>query len=399
MSSNKRKNGKRDNQGSQSKKPKVILPLHLDEDSEVDLSFAQSKTGTRQAGNKKKTSTVATAPLADDFGEGDDDDDFADSLKESDQDEGHESETGNAADRTVQRKRRLAPAQYNRKRKAASPISSSESESSDDDIQDLAAKHLGKLTGALPDYDAFAYGESITTPIDAQIPSKIKRKIWENKYVDLAVLLPNTSYTNLKANRRFSLEIGQNSKISLVPNTYTKKITLIEQWTTAFLRFAAIYGIKFPKEMSKLMKYTEIVRDLANRRPGLSWLMYDIQFRCLRQSQHISWDQLHTEFWVMAATTSTFRSQRRQQPFQDGQSNNQPRPQFLRNTCWTYNRFGRCNNAGCHYEHKCGFCRGGHCAKSCQRGGPSRNGPDSQPQSSQTQTQKTNKPDARSRPQ
>ena len=125
--------------------------------AEVDLSFAQSKTGTMQAGNKNKTSLVATAPLADDLGDGDDDDDFADSAKESEQeDEGHESETGHAADRTVQRKRRPAPTQYNRKRKAASPISSSESKSSDDDIQNLAAKHLGKLTGALPDNDAFA---------------------------------------------------------------------------------------------------------------------------------------------------------------------------------------------------------------------------------------------------
>ena len=180
-----------------------------------------------------------------------------------------------------------------------------------------------------------------------------------------------------------------------MPNTQTKKIINIEQWTTAFLRFAAINGLKFPKEMSKLMKYAEIVRDLANRKPGLSWLMYGIQFRCLRQSIRISWDQLHTEFWVMAATTSTFRPQRRQQqPFPESQSTNQPRPQFLRNTCWTYNRFGRCNKPDCHFDHKCGYCRGRHCAKSCQTSnqvsGPSQNGPD--PQQSGGQTTKPNRP-------
>ena len=142
--------------------------------------------------------------------------------------------------------------------------------------------------------------------------------------------------------------------------------------------------------MSKLMKYAEIVRDLANRKPGLSWLMYDIQCRCLRQSQRISWDQLHTGFWVMAATTSTFRPQRRQQQsFQDSQSNNQSRPRFLRDICWTYNRFGRCSNTDCHYEHKCGFCWGRHCAKSCNsnnpRNGSPRNGPDPQLPSNQSQ--------------
>ena len=55
------------------------------------------------------------------------------------------------------------------------------------------------------------------------------------------------------------LIIIYNSKISLIPNTYTKKITSIEQWTTAFIRFAAIYGRKYHKEMSKLMKYAEII--------------------------------------------------------------------------------------------------------------------------------------------
>ena len=129
------------------------------------------------------------------------------------------------------------------RRNIVAPDSFSESDSSDEDIQDLAANHLGKLTGALPDYDTYSYGESITTLIGTQIPSKIQRKIWENKYIDLTVLLPNTTYANINAKRRFSLEIGNTSKISLVPNTYTKKITSIEQWTpllSALLRYTAL---------------------------------------------------------------------------------------------------------------------------------------------------------------
>ena len=107
--------------------------------------------------------------------------------------------------------------------------------------------------------------------------------------------------------------------------------------------------------------------DLANRKPGLSWLMYDTQFRCLRQSHCINWDQLHTEFWVMAAKTLPFHPQRRQQqPFQVGHSFNQKRSQFLCNTCWIYNKVDQCNNTDCSYEHKCGLCHGRHCAKSCQ---------------------------------
>ena len=201
-----------------------------------------------------------------------------------------------------------------------------QSDSSDEDIQDLAAKHIGKLTGALPDRDTFSYGEPMTTPIHTEIPRKIQRKIWENKYIDFEVLLPYTSYSHSNLNQRFSLKLGHNSKVSLAPTTYTKKINSIEQWTSTFLGFAATYGLKYPKEMPKLMKYAEIVKALTNRKPGLSWLMYDTQFCCLCQSQCINWDQLHTRFWVMTTTTPTFRSQsRQQQAFQGRQSFNQQR--------------------------------------------------------------------------
>ncbi|MES9971264.1 MAG: hypothetical protein ABW092_14625 [Candidatus Thiodiazotropha sp.] len=411
--STKRKSVKKHTAGPKPKKPHVTLPLYPDFDEVPDeaeiMPVIGSKSDKRGGKTAKAGSNSAPAALAEHSSEGDDDDDFVDLANDPAEDEDGEA-TG--VDDTMPSVRKAHKFKHRSRAQestvaASSPGTSTDSDSSDDDIQDLAAKHIGRLSGALPDYDSFYYGESITTPIDSQIPSKIQRKIWENKYIDMAVLLPNTSYTNINANRRFSLQISHNSKISLVPNTYTKKINTIEQWTTAFLRFAAIYGLKYPKEMSKLMKYAEIVRDLANRKPGLSWLMYDIQFRSLRQSQRISWDQLHTEFWVMAATTSTFRPQRRQQySFQDQQSNSQSRPRYLRDTCWTYNRFGRCNNTDCHWDHKCGFCRGRHCAKSCTsnntRNGPSRHGQESQTQQqsgSQTQPSRSNRSDTRNQTQ
>ena len=270
MNQNKKKGGKGIS-GPKSKKSRVTLPLFPTEDSGDEMPVATTRSSLRHDKKQGKSSKTATKPAspppADITSEGNDDDNFADGGNDSDQGEVLDSDDPSPERISRKRKRQILPA-----------ASSSESDSSDDDIHELASKHLGKLTGALPDYDTYSYGESITTPINTQIPIKIQRKIWENKYLDLAVLLPNTTYSNLNANRRFSLEISHNSKISLVPNTQTKKIINIEQWTTAFLRFAAIYGLKFPKEMSKLMKYAEIVRDLANRKPGLSWLMYDIQF-------------------------------------------------------------------------------------------------------------------------
>ena len=251
MIQNKRKGGQGIS-GPKSKKSRLTLPLNPKEDSDDEMPVATTKTSLRhnkKLGKSTKTATQ-TAPLRsyDITIEGDDDDDFAEGDNGSDQ-----GEVLNSDDPSPEKKSHKNAQTCQRLHLAQS----SESDSSDDVIHELASKHLGKLTGALPDYDTYSYGESITTPINTQISIKIRRKIWENKYVDLAVLLPNTTYSHLNANRRFSLEISHNFKITLVLNTQTKKIFNIEQWTTAFLRFAAIYGLKFPKEMSKLMKYTE----------------------------------------------------------------------------------------------------------------------------------------------
>ena len=127
-----------------------------------------------------------------------------------------------------------------------------------------------------------------------QIPHKLKKKIWRNQFIDLALLLPRTSYL-FQTSTNFQLQLCSKAQISLVPNK-TRKNFNIESWTSAFLRFMAIYTEQFPFEAPHLLKYTEIVRDLAKRSPGLSWYIYDQQFQMLRETVQIPWGRLHTEF-------------------------------------------------------------------------------------------------------
>ena len=49
-----------------------------------------------------------------------------------------------------------------------------------------------------------------------------------------------------------------------------KTISTIEAWTSAFLIFVGIYSSRFAAEAAALMKYGEVVRDLANK--GANWI-------------------------------------------------------------------------------------------------------------------------------
>ena len=264
---------------------------------------------------------------------------------------------------------------------------STTSESSDDeDYFDTAvSSHLQDIVGG----NVAQFHEPISTSISAQIKKSLRKKIWCNKFVDFSLLLPSANHSS---SPQFSLQVDKFSNINVVPTKRQKTIATIESWTSAFIRFTSVYTEKFPTEAPALMKYAEIVRDLAARSKGLAWSYYDTQFRLLREQQAFPWDRLHTEFWLMASTFQPPVQPSSFQSFRTGQAKGPQKPYnrqqkykaFLDNTCWTFNRRKQCNFPRCPHPHVCGFCRGNHAASDCsfatKEQGLSTNSPQTHPQ-------------------
>jgi hypothetical protein len=109
--------------------------------------------------------------------------------------------------------------------------------------------------------------------IKQQVPSKTKTKIWANEYLDFGTFL----VTNPQQ-EKFSLALSPitsasaQPKLTIEPAQPAKKITGINQWLTAFHNYCAIYLVKFQSTTPRLMKYGEIVRDLAVK--PVDWLFY-----------------------------------------------------------------------------------------------------------------------------
>ncbi|XP_062611223.1 uncharacterized protein LOC134273067 [Saccostrea cucullata] len=88
--------------------------------------------------------------------------------------------------------------------------------------------------------DEYASSEAIdtstwSTPISAMIPQKLKQKIWEDQYIDLAALLPN-NLIPCTENNDYTFKIGENTNLSVVPKRAKQTIKTIFQWTTAWLQ-------------------------------------------------------------------------------------------------------------------------------------------------------------------
>ena len=157
-----------------------------------------------------------------------------------------------------------------------------------------------------------------------------------------------------KFNISITNKLNSNPALSLVPNLRPKQIKNIEEWTSAFIVFVAIYSSHHPLEAPRLMKYMETVRDLS-KRGGWAFKNYDENFRMMKQNDPSwPWDVMHSEYWMRATlTTGQNVNNSNNQSFREPQTR-QPNSE---NLCFRFQRRGFCPfKQNCKFAHRCSLC-------------------------------------------
>ena len=196
---------------------------------------------------------------------------------------------------------------------------------------------------------------SVSAPVDARVPLKLKSKIWNQEYIDFGHLLVNP---NLEGKFQLTLQNSDETSspsLSFESVTKPKKIYNIDTWLTAFHVFVGVYTSRYPTEAPSLMKYGEIVQDLAVR--GHNWRFYDESFRLLRQTQSstLPWGAVHFELWLRSQQGSSRRNS-------GSLGHSSAKPGHLLNVptgyCYKFHKGVDC--PGCSYKHACFKCDGAH---------------------------------------
>ena len=116
------------------------------------------------------------------------------------------------------------------------------------------------------------------------------KQIWRGKFIDFSPLLPATGSIG-QPNPKFTLHADSQAKLSKVPSNKSKRISSIEQWTTAFLRAVAVYTISM--QHPNLLVWGNCKRFGATTG---KLCFYDTQFHILLQSLLLPWERIHTDF-------------------------------------------------------------------------------------------------------
>ena len=251
-------------------------------------------------------------------------------------------------------------AQHDPSSKQSSPDQSSveHNGSSDKEIEQLLNGTTSN-TNALPLNQSYSYGLSLS----ALVPEKIKEKIWDKKYVEMAQLYQIQTRGEVKHD--FSVYIsnqGPSTLVKVQPKQTQGQELSINQWLTAFNCYMDIYVQKFPDETSGLLAYMNLVRDLDRLCGTQSFNYYDRSFRAHRQSQALPWGQMQTEIWnkaiLLSLTNHPNQAASRSSVVSSFKSGNQK-------FCFAYNSTQGCTRRPCRFNHSCSFCYKKHPRVNC----------------------------------
>ena len=211
---------------------------------------------------------------------------------------------------------------------------------------------------------------SVTFDLESRVSDRIKAKIWANEYVDFRSLL---TVSPDESKYRLSVTNDHDHPSLCLEHVKPKRRSLsIDQWVTAFNVFVAVYTIKVPNAISSLMKYCEVVRDIAAK--SGNWRYYDEQFRFLRQSkpEKYPWDNVAWELWHQAMHSSlTTSRQNSNYDFRARRPNQRPFQSFPKGVCWRFHSGQFCR--GCNFKHSCFKCGAVHPASQCSANRPNNN--------------------------
>ncbi len=110
----------------------------------------------------------------------------------------------------------------------------------------------------------------------AKLDNKIKRKIWNLDYVELATLLPRT-----EAEPRVSMFMDKVDPSAVgFTSTKTKKTATVAEWNYLFSINTSVYLTKYPEEGSQMVTYMNKIHDMYLADPHTYfWRTFDEEFR------------------------------------------------------------------------------------------------------------------------
>ena len=200
---------------------------------------------------------------------------------------------------------------------------------------------------------------SVAQPIYAQVPLKIRQKIWAGEFIDFGLLL-NKDERNMRLG---TFNNGGDDTPQLVWRQLKQRPLSVNEWTDAFHIFMAITLVKEPSQAASMLKYSSLVRNIAVE--GGDWHWYDEIFRRTKESEGLQWDEVDQVSVGFALSRGSGRKREGQsQSNQSFRSKGQKKSKIPKGFCFKFHKGIPCSGP-CAFKHKCFKCPASHPISRC----------------------------------
>ena len=203
------------------------------------------------------------------------------------------------------------------------------------------------------------------TSLISGIPDSVRIRIWEFRYIDLAVLIhrQDTSFG-------VGFETGEVGPEMVFRHKQSRAVQTLEEWDKAFARFHAIMIKRHPQLSEALIAHHQQVKKVAANRGD--WMAYDEAFRRGVADGSIKWGQMNAGLLMDAMLFSKpGPAPNRGQAPQKNKGPKTSQHYVPAGFCFALHKGGDCTRSGCTWNHSCPQCNRGHSLRNCRnRDGP-----------------------------
>ena len=132
--------------------------------------------------------------------------------------------------------------------------------------------------------------------LDRRIPPSVMQDIWEDKFIDLEILLDKQDDPTAPLALKTIQTQNFGEVLQVIKPKPPKGITNIDQWSFAFDIFMSMYTRKYFHETHNLLTYSNKIKELAQK--GGDFLRYDVEFRKSRSRYGTPWEIPDLELWI-----------------------------------------------------------------------------------------------------
>ena len=208
-------------------------------------------------------------------------------------------------------------------------------------------------------------GERVSYQLDRKIPQSIVQDIWDDKFVDLELLIENHEDPDTPIVLKPINNYQEGQVIQVVKPKKPKTITNITQWSYAFDIYISVYTRKFYHETHNLLTYSNKVKQVHSK--GGDFLKYDEEFRKSRAKYGTAWEtpdlellvecnQAGLQSQIINIINSLSKNPNFNLPFQDtvpSEMQRDDKPRHPSGACYIYHNTGRCGRVRCNFSHLC----------------------------------------------